>query len=86
MMTAITASEARRTLFGIIEKVNDDHSSVEVVSKHGNAVIMSKGDYDSMVETAYLLRDPANAERLLAAIERARRGRFERHELIDPDA
>ena len=36
-----------------------------------------------MTETAYLLRSPANAERLLTAIERARRGEFEQHDLFD---
>ncbi len=82
-MTAISATEARKTLFGIIQQVNDDHTAVEVVSKHGNAVILSKADYDAMTETAYLLRNPANAERLLAAIERARRGEFEQRPLAD---
>lgn len=82
-MTAISATEARKTLFGIIQQVNDDHSAVEVVSKHGNAVILSKDDYDAMTETAYLLRNPANAERLLAALERARRGEFDQHALAD---
>ncbi|MFN3708487.1 type II toxin-antitoxin system Phd/YefM family antitoxin [Microcella sp.] len=83
-MTAISASEARKTLFGIIQQVNDDHAPVEVVSKHGNAVILSKADYDAMAETAHLLRNPANAERLLASIERARRGEFEQYDLVDP--
>lgn len=82
-MAAITATDARKSLFGIIQEVNDDHTAVEVVSRHGNAVIMSKDDYDAMVETAYLLRNPANAERLLEAIERARRGEFEQHDLLD---
>lgn len=82
-MTAITATEARKSLFGLIQRVNEDHSSVEVVSKHGNAVIMSKDDYDAITETAYLLRNGVNAERLLEAIERARRGEFEQHDLLD---
>lgn len=54
-----------------------------MVSKHGNAVIMSKDDYDALTETAYLLRNAANAERPLEAIERARRGEFEQHDLLD---
>lgn len=62
--------------------VNDDHAPVEVVSKHGNAVLMSKDDYDALTETAHLLRTPANAKRLLESIERARRGDVESHELI----
>lgn len=82
-MAAITATDARKSLFGIIQEVNDDHTAVEVVSRHGNAVIMSKDDYDAMTETAYLLRNPANAERLLEAIDRARRGEFEQHDLLD---
>ncbi len=82
-MTAITATEARRHLFGLIRQVNDDRVPVEVVSKHGNAVIMSKDDYDAMAETAYLLRNAKGAERLLAALERARRGEFETHELLE---
>ncbi len=82
-MSAITATEARKNLFGLIQQVNDDHTVVEVVSRHGNAVIVSKDDYDAMTETAYLLRNPANAERLLAAIDRARRGEFEQHDLLD---
>ncbi len=82
-MTAITATEARKSLFGLIQRVNEDHAAVEVVSKHGNAVIMSKDDYDAITETAYLLRNPVNAERLLEAIERVRRGDFEQHDLLD---
>ncbi len=82
-MTAVSATDARKSLFGIIRQVNNDHTAVEVVSRHGNAVIMSKDDYDAMTETAYLLRNPANAERLLAAVERARRGEFEQHDLLD---
>ena len=82
-MMAITATEARKGLFGLIQRVNEDHSTVEVVSKHGNAVIMSKEDYDAITETAYLLRNPANAERLLEARDRARRGEFEQHDLLD---
>lgn len=82
-MTAITATDARKNLFGLIKQVNDDHSAVEVVSKNGNAVIMSKEDYDSITETAYLLRNAKGAERLLASLDRAKRGEFETHELLN---
>jgi len=82
-MTAITATDARKNLFGLIQQVNSDHAPVEVVSKHGNAVIISKADYDALTETEYLLRSPRNAERLLNSIERARRGEVEQHDLIE---
>ncbi|MFS0852636.1 type II toxin-antitoxin system Phd/YefM family antitoxin [Microbacterium sp. 179-I 3D4 NHS] len=64
---AITASEARRDLFGLIERVNLDHSEIEITSKRGSAVFLSKDEYDSLVETGYLLRSPENARQLLQA-------------------
>jgi antitoxin YefM len=64
---SITASEARRNLFPLIEQVNEDRTVVEIVSRRGNAVLMSADDYAALAEAAYLLRSPANARRLLAA-------------------
>lgn len=81
---AITTSEARRDLFGLIERVNLDHTEVEIMSKRGSAVLMSKDEYDSLVETSYLLRSPKNAVRLLSALEAAREGQASEHGLIDP--
>jgi len=71
---AITASEARRALFPLIERVNDDRAPIEITSKRGNAVLMSADDYAAWQETAYLFRSPANARRLLDAAEAAERG------------
>lgn len=78
---AITASEARKNLFPLIERVNDDRSPVEITSKKGNAVLMSAADYEAWQETAYLFRSPANARRLLEAAQALERGEGEEHEL-----
>ena len=78
---ALTASEARKSLFPLIEQVNDDHLPVEITSKRGDAVLMSKADYDALTETAYLLRVPANARRLLDSLAQAQSGQREEHEL-----
>jgi antitoxin YefM len=80
---AITASDARADLFGLIERVNLDHSEVEITSKRGSAVLMSKAEYDALVETAYLLRSPKNARRLMKAIDSARAGETVEHDLLD---
>lgn len=82
-MTAITATDARKALFPLIEQVNDDHAPVEIVSKRGNAVLISKDDYDAMVETAYLLSSPANARRLLDSMEAVRTGQYRERELLE---
>ena len=73
-MTAITASEARKRLFPLLEQVNEDHTPVEIVHSRGNAVLVSKADWDAMEETAYLLRSPANAAWLAAGMDEFRSG------------
>ncbi len=72
---AISASEARSRLFPLIQQVNDDHLPVRIKSKAGDAVLMSAEDFDSWQETIYLLRSPANARRLMEAVERDKSGR-----------
>lgn len=78
---AITASEARRTLFPLIEQVNSDRNPVEITSKRGNAVLIAADEYDAWQETAYLFASPANARRLLDAADTAERGQFVEHAL-----
>ncbi|MFZ3470690.1 type II toxin-antitoxin system Phd/YefM family antitoxin [Streptomyces sp. 4.24] len=71
---SISASEARATLFPLIERVNTDHTPVRITSKSGDAVLMAADDYDSWQETVYLLRSPENAKRLMEAVARDREG------------
>ncbi|AWZ07538.1 MULTISPECIES: type II toxin-antitoxin system Phd/YefM family antitoxin [unclassified Streptomyces] len=71
---SISASEARATLFPLIERVNTDHTPVRITSKGGDAVLMAADDYDSWQETVYLLRSPENAKRLMEAVARDREG------------
>lgn len=73
---AITASEARKNLFPLIEQVNDDRAPVEITSKRGNAVLISAAEFSAWTETAHLFNSPANARRLLDAAEAADRGEF----------
>ena len=78
---AITASEARKNLFPLIEQVNKDRTPVEITSKRGDAVLIGIDDYRALEETAYLLRSPANVRRLLESLDQARSGTAEEHEL-----
>ena len=71
----IPAGEARHNLDSLIERVNHDHSVVEIVSEHGSAILMSKEEYDALVETSYLLSSPRNAERLMASLRATRDNR-----------
>ena len=70
----ISAGEARKDLFSLIKRVNDDHTPVRISSKNGDADLMSAEDYDSWQETVCLLRSPANARSLMEAVARDRAG------------
>ena len=83
-MTAMTATAARRDLFSLIRRVNEDAERVEIVSKHGNAVIMSADEYEALATTAYLFSTPVNAARLRQGIADAKAGRHTHHDLIEP--
>ena len=78
---AITASEARKNLFPLIEQVNDDRSVVEITSKRGAAVLISRDEYAALEETAHLLRSPANARRLLESLRQSAEGDRREHKL-----
>lgn len=78
---AITASEARKQLFPLLEQVNVDRTPIEITSKRGDAVLMSVDDYRALEETAYLLRAPANVRRLVESLDQARTGTVEEHDL-----
>ena len=80
---AITASEARKNLFPLIQRVNDDRTPIEITSRHGDAVLMSRADYEALEETAHLLRAPANARRLIESLQQAMTGQREPHELAE---
>lgn len=80
---AITASEARKSLFPLIEQVNNDRTPVEITSRRGDAVLLSRADFDALEETAHLLRSPANARRLLESLAQAQNGQREERTLSE---
>jgi antitoxin YefM len=83
-MRTMSYSETRAHFAEVLNRVADDREEV-VVTRSGreDVVLVSREDYDSLRETAYLLRNPANARRLLAAIGRLEDGGGEVHDLAD---
>ena len=72
-MDQYTYSELRANLKAALDRAVEDHVVIVVArARGGDAVLMSREDFESLNETAYLLRSPANAERLLAANSRAK--------------
>lgn len=83
-MNTITYTSARSSLAQTMEKVCDDHAPVIITRKSAKPVIMmSLDDYEALEETAYLLRSPKNACRLLESISELEAGRGTERALVD---
>ncbi|MBW7862363.1 MAG: type II toxin-antitoxin system prevent-host-death family antitoxin [Rhodocyclaceae bacterium] len=84
-MRAITYTEARNNLASELDRVANDCDVTIITRQKAEAgVLMSLREYESLMETAHLLRHPKNAMRLMKSIENieARRN-LRRHQLID---
>lgn len=83
-MNAVTYSQARSNLANTMDKVCDDHSPIIITRKSQRSVVMiSLEDYQALEETAYLLRSPKNARRLLESIVELESGGGSERELIE---
>ncbi|MCT1367125.1 type II toxin-antitoxin system Phd/YefM family antitoxin [Kocuria sp. HSID16901] len=74
-MKTMSFSESRAKYAQTLDAVANDHEEIVITrSGHEPVVMVSLKDYESLKETAYLLRSPANARRLLASIDRLENG------------
>lgn len=82
-MKTMTYSESRANYAATLDSVLDDREEV-VITRAGKdpVVIVSLDEYQSLKETAYLLRSPENARRLLGAIENLESGKGVERELL----
>ena len=85
-MKTLSYTESRARYAEVLDSVVNDREEVVITrAGHEPVVIISLADFESLKETAYLMRSPANARRLLDAMERLESGRGEAHPLIDAD-
>lgn len=82
-MDAITDTAARANLASTMDRVCEDHEPL-IITRNGeqSVVMLSLEDFKSLEETAYWLRSPANAKRLLAATEQLATGRGAERKLV----
>jgi antitoxin YefM len=80
----VTYSESRAHYAATLDAVLDNREEI-VITRAGRdpVVLVALDDYESLKETAYLLRNPANARRLLGSIERLEAGSGTVHDLIE---
>lgn len=74
-MNAITYTAARENLASTMDRVCEDRNPLIITRKRNQSVVMiSLDDYESLEETAYLLRSPVNAKRLIESVEAIEKG------------
>lgn len=86
-MDAISYSTARANLARTMDRVCEDHTPLIITrQKESSVVLLSLEDYQALAETAYLLRNPANARRLLKAVDELASGGGRLRELTEDPA
>ena len=83
-MKVINFSEARNRLKSVLDQVASD-MDYTIISRRDadDAVVMSLDSFNSLMETVYLLKSPANASHLAKSIKQYRSGKAEARQLVD---
>ncbi|HCB07386.1 MAG TPA: prevent-host-death protein [Nocardioides bacterium] len=85
-MKTMSYTESRARYAEVLDAVVEDREEIVITrAGHDPVVIVSLADFESLRETAYLMRSPTNARRLLDAMERLEAGEGEQHDLVDVD-
>ncbi len=67
-MSSISASEARRRLYSLIDEVGESHEPMQINGKRGNAVLLSEADWNAIQETLHLVSIPGMRESILEGL------------------
>ena len=68
-MTTITATEARKQLYKLLDNVSDSHEPVQITGKRGNAMLVGEDDWRAVQETLHLVSIPGMRESIIAGME-----------------
>jgi antitoxin YefM len=61
-MTTLSASEARKRLYNLVDEVKESHEPVQIVGKRSSAILVSEEDWKAIEETLYLASIPGMRE------------------------
>jgi len=61
-MTTLTATEARKSLYGLMDDVAESHTAIQITGKRNSAVLVSQDDWQAIQETLFLTSIPGMRE------------------------
>ena len=53
-MTTLTATEARKNIYSLVDEVNESHEAIQIQGKRSSAVLIAEEDWRALQETLYL--------------------------------
>ncbi len=68
-MAVLTATEARKKLYRLIDEVHESHEPIHITGKRGKAVLLSENDWSSIQETLYLISIPGMRESIIRGLK-----------------
>jgi len=68
-MTTLTATDARKRLYSLVDEVRESHEPVQIVGKRNSAVLVSEEDWRAIQETLYLTSIPGMRESIKGGLK-----------------
>ena len=68
-MTTLSATEARKCLYSLVDDVAESHDPIQIVGKRNSAVLVSEEDWRAIQETLYLTSIPGMRESIQEGIK-----------------
>ena len=68
-MTTLTATQARKKIYSLVDEVNESHEAVQIQGKRGSAVLIAEDDWRALQETLYLSSIPGMKKSILKGMK-----------------
>ncbi len=67
-MATLTATEARKKLYRLIDETASTHEPITITGKRGNAILLSESDWKAIQETMFLVNIPGMRESIIEGL------------------
>ena len=68
-MTTLTATQARKKIYSLVDEVNESHEAIQIQGKRGSAVLIAEDDWRALQETLYLSSIPRVKKSILKGMK-----------------